>query len=682
MEQVDSSNFLTRSLQKYRSYILLQLRSKPKLTPKCLIFMHIFSLLQILSLIFSPEKDLNLPWNYSSLSYIWIIISLATRLDYLALFFNFIHLWLIICSIIWCYIITKVLIVYNIQLKEHGLHITNQEFCSKFVRKYVISIHQYCSFVLFSLPMSMIQALLSMPRNMGVLLDSNLAIVISAINILAYILMYIEDTLFIQKLSWIEYKRSEIVSSVNYMWYDRVLFIAINFSVAYVKYEGNSLVYSGIMCVIGASRGFLFAVKMPYAEMYRNILAGFEGVLLSWGGFVLFLAVISGYTVQDSYLSTLVYFIPIGFILYIYKECIYHRYNKLINTTEYFSSTQIFHILLAISSKSHLSSQPLANLIQSAVSQDPSNSYLSLWLAYFMLINEELNPAKALISTLTNSHSILLSIYISQLREDYYTFIHSSESERESCEYIFYISYYSKVLEANKQSAEYQSYLYNDLLSSNQDSRSISIGMVHFYRSIMHTRSIFRCILSVFDKNPAIYELYAGYLDVVEHSPYAKEELMKACKYKQDIIRKEETKELDSIYLISSNLVAIVSAEAKSLGDILDVKNSAELGYNDSELQGENVSIIFPPGIYYSYITQLRGLYNIWNSDASLRSSEECYLVRDLGYLVHVVARNNVINLDNGELAVILAIKGKSFGQDLAILDEQGSFMVSYVIDM
>jgi hypothetical protein len=75
-------------------------------------------------------------------------------------------------------------------------------------------------------------------------------------------------------------------------------------------------------------------------------------------------------------------------------------------------------------------------------------------------------------------------------------------------------------------------------------------------------------MISLFDKSPDMYEMYSSFLDVIENSTDARGELMKARKNKHEILRKEEAKEMEIIYFYNKNLILIISAESKTLGNV------------------------------------------------------------------------------------------------------------------
>lgn len=684
MEIEQSLNIISRYFQKYRYYCLLMLRSKLRIHPKLINFLHIFHLVQLLTLIFKFDEHSSLPWNYSVLSTLWTSIGIATRLDYLGLYFNFIHIWAVFSSIIWIYLISKVLIIYKVECNEFTASIPKDGFTNSLIAKHVMKLHTYSSDFLFTFqPVSTLQAFLGMPAALNGTWNGELIIVISILNLILYLLIYMEDTAFLQKISWVSYKKYEVILSTRYVFMHRILNVALNLSIVYIDYDKDGVVYSAALVIIGVSQGYLFAFKQPYAWMQRNCLIGVEGVIIGWAGVVLYLTEFYGYIDQDSYFSTLLYFIPLGFLLYIYKELIFYIHKKLIQNKEFKSMVQVFHIfqLHIIKSDSislHYEFNELRQLIQSAMRNDPANLTYLLWLVYIMTLQEKYIPVKVLISQLENKNNFWLKIYLEQAREDYYITIQSIISEREAFEYILYISYYHKLLQTDRRSTNLLINLYEDLLSRQQKSKTLSRDMTIFHKSILDTRDLYHYMISVFDRSTNMYEMYASYLDAIENSPDAKEEIQKANKYKQEILRKNEAKEMEIFYFDSRNLVLLLSTELKSLGNIMNVQHLSEFGYKEIDLESENVSVIFPPIILESYLLQLRLIHDIWKTDSCLHRSEQCYVYKD-DYLAPAIVRNNVINLKNGELAVILAVKLKTKRQEIAILDEEGRFILSYV---
>lgn len=684
MDLKTSQNILTRCIEKYKYYCLFMLRSKVRSRSKSQAFFHIFHLIQLLTLIFMPNEAQNLPWNYSSLKTLWIGLSIVTRPDYLALYFDFIHVWGIYASIICVYLLTKLYILFKIQYNEIHATLPEGTYSANLIQKYSVNLHKYSSHILFLiLPMSTLQAFLGMKEALNGEMDSSSASLISTLNLIIYLLIYLEDALFLQKLSWVSYMYHEVISSATYVLIHRVLFVAANFWAVFMKYDSEPIVYGIVLMGIGGYQAYIYAVKQPYGAIYRNVFIGTEGLMLFWAGFVLLLAYLVGYTSQISYFATLIYFLPIVFLIYIYKELIYYLFNRFLNTKTFLSSAQIFHVFLAESvpsQKSNLnfSNEELKHLIKSGMIDEPDNLMYSIWLIYLLTLNEKLVPVKVLISELIRHKNIRYSIYILQAREDFYDAMQLILTEREAFEYILYISNYSQLLEADRKSTSYLINLYNDLLSPQQDSRVLSRDIHYFHSSILQTRHLYSYMISVFNKSPNMYEMYSGFLEVIENSPDARGELIKARKNKQEIFRKEEAKEMEIIYFDNRNLILIISAEIKTLGNIIDVKNSDAFGYKAIDLENENVRGIFPTGIYESYEGKLREIHNIWNVESSLELFEQCYIVVD-GYLSHVFIRNNVINLTDGHLAVILALKLKANQQEIAILDDEGIYIQYFV---
>lgn len=683
MELLHTPSLFSRFTTQHRCYCLFMLKSKLRFTPKFQTFFHIFHILQVLTLIFRPEENYNLPWNYSSLSSFWTAISFATRIDYLALYFNFLHVWVVFLVIMLGYLFTKILLISKVEFIELTPILPNHALGSNLLRKYILEYHIYSSHFLFSIqPMSTLHAFLSMPIALQDEIESTTTIAITSINLLIYLLLYLEDTIFLQKLSWVSYDYTEVIASASFVMTFRLMFVVVNFVVAYTQFDENYLVYTIVLVIIGYYQLYVFARKLPYGSITRNFFKGIEGLVLFWGGFAMLLAKLNGYVERDSYYGTLIFFVPIGFMIYLYKEYIHYRYNILLHTRLFLTPTQVFHILLAQSNPTlkvdiDFSYDELRYLIETGNMLEPKNLMYSIWLVYYMTLQEKIMPAKVLISQLMKHKSIKYSIYIDQAREDYYESLNQIEFEREALEYIFYISKFQELVEADKRSADYLLNLYNDLLSLHRDSRSLSRDMTHFYKSVQHTKNLYNYMISVFGKSPNMYEMYAGFLDVIENSHDAKDELMKAKKYREEIMKKEEAKEMEIIFFDNRNLILIISAESNNLGTILSFNNPPEFGFKESELEGEPISVIFPNMIISSYLNQLHSIHNIW-SDSNLQVSEQCHILKD-GYILPVIIRNNLINLSSGELAVILAIKPKAHSHELAILDEEGKYIVCYV---
>jgi hypothetical protein len=686
MKHQISSKLSSKIHSRYKKYCLFTIRSKLRKTPKFLAFFHIFNLLQVLTLIFRPEEELGLPWNYSSLSSFWIGLSIITRPDYLAIYFGYSYSWIIFSVIMWSYLVTKVMIFYRVRRKEFVANLPGDAFGSSWVRRYVVYIHKYTNSVLFYiLPISILQSLMSISKSLEDNFDRITTQIVSSILLCIYLLIYLEDSLFLQKLSWVSYEKCEIVASAGYVVIYRCLILAVNISIFALSFSDNLLAYTIVMLSIGAYQSYLFAFKLPYGDINRNILTGFEGLLILWGGLVLFVTEMCRYTKQDSYFSILIYFIPIGFILYIYKEFISFRYNKLINISTFLNSTQVFHKLIKYSleikqSGSSINLKRSHNLIRTAILYEPNNPvYYLLQLSYITILNNNPLDTKVLLSQLAELTNPWLDVYIDQAREDHSISIQFIVPERKANEYILYTSYYHKLLKADKLSTTYLLKLYDIFLNSKQDSRILSRDMAYLHASILQTKQIYNDIISLFVKCPVVYEMYGSFLDVIENSSEADLELLKAYKYKQEIMRREETKETKIIYFDTENLVILFSAELETLGTIIDVKNSAGFGYKESELKGENLSIIFPPCIYSSYIADINRVYDIWNSDTRIQKFEESYILRNRCFLSPVMVWSNVVNLKNGELAIILAIKHHKDRQDIAILDDEGIHIICYV---
>lgn len=664
------------------------LRSKLRKSSRFLAFLHIYQLLQILTLIFRPEEYLGLPWNYSSISMIWTGLSIIARLDYLAMYLGFAHVWIIFCVIISIYVITKALIIYKVEFQEFVAIFPNEGLGGNFIRKYIICLHILSNHALFNLlPTSTLQALINLPSAIEGQADRLVVGLLSITALSSYLLIYLEDSLFLQKLSWINYERHEIVASNKHVLFYRITFLALNLSVFYTNFDKNTLVYSLILFIIGLYQAYLFAFKLPYGALFRNIFKGIEGVLLLWAGFVLVISDLNGYTDQGSYFPTIIYFIPIVFILYIYKEFISWRYNKLIRTETFLNSTQVFHILLDEIDETkkrvlNFTDEELNNLIRCGIAREPENMLYSIWLVYLMTLKEKFTTVKLLISDLTQRKTILLNIYIAQAIQDFNIYIESAPSEQKPFEYLLYITNFHKLLKSDRKATNYAINLYNDLLAPQQDSMTLTIDMTHLYKSILDARELYDYMVRVFDRYPIIFEMHAGYLEAIENSPEASEEYRRAQTYKQEMLRKQEANEIENIYFNPESLVLIISAEEGNIGTIIDVKNAAEFGYEELQLEGENVSKILPPIIYSSFISQLRSIHDVWNSEARFDRSEECYICNQEGFLITVMIRNSLINMNNGKLAVILAIKHRTCEQDIAILDEEGRFMLCYVISI
>lgn len=676
-----------RSAYKYYCYIVLT-ANRPRFRLLSWFF-QVNIVMQTFTILVNPDSKSGLPWNYASLEYLWLGIGFVSRPDFLAKYFSreLAYSIIFLALLIGC-IVTKLCILLSIYFKlrkEIQFSIDNIS-----IRPIYTKLDIALRFLLFDL--GLIGSLFSLPLISSAFFFTDsvyfytLLISLTAV----FSILCIEDSLFLQKVTWEDIDSGNTVSMPWLVAIKRLFLLLIVYSVNFIDYDSNWVSYSCIMIGMSSFLLYQFIKNFPYSSFNRNFLEIGKSFIIAWGGLVMLIAETVGFGQQDSYASTIVMALPLGCMLYLMRNKLNFRYNSLKNTKKFECFNQLFHILIEDVRRSDRiltegsacdEGESMDEVIKGFMNRYPSNAYITLWLCFYYISKQNFMPIRILVSKLENQKfNWIVFSYKKLIMESLKLASRNNPEENEAVTFIDFCQKLATLINSDKKACMNLNSFYVELLSRSPESSRISSIIEKVYQKVRATHLFYKKINSLYDYNPKVLDYYAGFLDSVENSLEYKHILNKAVKAHNEELTKYNVFELDALYFDSRNTIIIVSLDPETAGEILWLKNAGVLGYVESELEKFSFKTLIPEPIRFNHDPHFAKCYNIWGKHLLLYGVWELYVVDRNQYLNSAFVKSRLVNLNNGKKTIILAVKPNMYGEIVAFMSLDGRYMCGFVI--
>lgn len=694
-ELTSTSQTSVKASASYKHYCYLVLTvQRPKFKQLTLLY-QVYIVLQTFTILVDPDSSIGLPWNYTSLKYLWLGMGFVSRPDYLAAYFEreLAYAILFIC-ILSCYIANKLYILISIYfklLKESQISLD-----SIYIKPAYIRLDVLLRFILFD--MFYIPFIYTLPMISSFLSELAYSYLILALLTSVFFALCIEDALFLQLVTWGEIRSRDVISMPWYIAIQKGCMFGLVYSVRLMKYKKNWVAYSLVLIAVGIFVAFQYVRNFPYSKLRRNLIEIGRNFMLAWGGFVMLVAESAGFEDQDSYTSTLVLLLSLTCLSILMKNLVTQRYIKLKNTQQLWGINQLFHILVddAMIRQTGLDSSfdkldKIANnepdlmddIIKEFMKKYPNNAYITLWLCFYYTTKQYFMPVKILISSFDKlKFSWALFPYKKLVMERLKIAGAASSEEYEVVMYIDFCQKLATLLNQDKGACINLNSFYVELLSRCPDSSKISKYIETLYHKVRTTHYFYRKLNDLYEFNPKVLDYQAGFLDAVENSLEHRSMVNKAIKAHNEELTKFNVFEADARYFDSRNTILVVSLDPETAGDILWLKNAGTLGYVETELEKFNFKSLIPEPIRANHDPHFAKCYNIWGKHMLLYGVLDLVVVDRNQYLVPVYLKARLMNLNDGKMVLILAVKPNLTGGLVAFMSLDGRFITGCVIFM
>lgn len=562
-------------------------------------------------------------------------------------------------------------------LKRIGLDARSVQALDKLTKSELLKFDSLYRYILFEIGLiPMLNITIEFP---SILLENSSSIYLTVCMLAPFTILCIEDSMCYQLVFYTKNPRRELISMPFYVVLRRAGIFIVVLGVQCTKYPGNWFIYATILFSVGVYLAYHFSMNQPYYSNWMNGVEICKGIMLAWGGLLLYLINLGGYQVESPELTSCVFFIPLPFMAYLAIEFMNYRHKMLLRQDEIITDTQLFHILISDAISGSSNPEPLKETIKAHMKKFNDSIYIDLWLFSYFLSNSQHLQAKILISKIeTNNHSWLLTSYRRFLIEKLKEFTKNLHEETDAEQYIRYSYMISTTLSQDSYICRKLDIFYSELLFRKPKSSTLSSTISQICTSLSKTHNMYKTLIQMFSKDSRLLDYYSGFLDSIMNSRKAKhyqQKSFKAAKFDLPIISSGSEV---NFYDLKTTMM-IVSLSASNLGQILWVTNAVGLGYADYELELSNFRMIIPEPLSSRHDVFLRRSMDIWTRHRMLTSVISAFVVNRNQCLVAVYLAVRMVLMKNGKLAILTAIKVKPDGIICGFLSMDGRYITSAV---
>lgn len=671
----------------YKDYSLLLLSTRLRFKPRINYLIQIIQAAQLVTLIIPPDNSKELPWNYSHFSIIWEWVSISVRINYL---FSYIGISYIneiaVLLLILCQYLSKITLLYKLyKLRSYDLATCN--LTPKLERHYMTYLEQYSRYLLFELGyIPFLINILSFNLHFSSTESNTLTSMLLLLT--AFMILCIEDSLFLQPVSWYHSPTSEFISDSRYILRKRVAYLVVLIITQFVNFKEGWYIYSAVSISVGWYVAYKFGMEQPYGDRVMNCIEVCKGVVILWGGIVMTLCVMNSYGSEDI-TGTLVYLLVMPFIVYLSFYTARSRYEKLITSEDDLCQTQLFHILLAKCHQISKQEREAGSLVHIPAELETRIKYFSefnqdepffvLWLVYFFQAMKYKISVKILISILEyHLSSKLVFTYVNLLKNDLRELVINDPDENEAFNYICFTQNLAELLKLDEITCQSAQSFYRGLLSDSPNSQSLSKLILNMTESIITTENYYEYILNNFARNPLALHYYSGFLNIIKSSLKHKEVDFLAANSFADL-KKRSKFDKDLKFFENDSCKMVVNLEQKNRGQILWITNANIYGYNDTFLTGTEFRQMIPEPVRKMHDAFFLRLFDIWSPHSVLTRNVDVFVLDKEGFIIASIYKARMTNLESGKLVVLAGLKPDKDGLEIAFLDQEGRYILNLV---
>lgn len=654
-------------------------RESLKLNKKLCLGIQIFSCFQVLSLIFSPKASLSLPWNYSSLEIIWIVIGLIARPYLIIDYLNISILVLMIIPICYLFMVAMYLTIFlNIKKRMNiGENITQVG----------------TNYILIIRTESLLRYLLLDAGYLSVLMlhrylfewtlaedqDYQYAICLFCLITMLYLPLIYTKGYYLMALKWNTQAYNTMSHPQPYFYY-KVAYMALVYSTVAVKFESKPAEYAIIFMVCGGYLIILFAYIQPYVQFIVNFIQCIKGLALFLAGLIMFVFSISGNCNQESYTATLAFFITLPFLSYFMKELMVKRRNYVLNKQDILSNTYESFIKIQEHRSMQYSKLPenenFMTNVQTIRKAHRNNFYINIWLLYYLLDAENWGGICLFLSKIRRlTLSIQQKSFVQEFKEEYYKTVRINQEYGEAIDFLSYRKKMSALSDSDKTCCYTILRIYEHF-SAQRDIHKLSQLIVIFMRVYRDTKDVYSSLLKAYPKTVELLQYYVGFLEIIENSTDKGNTITTL----QELNSENKTYvRYGSNMLNACSLSLLVSLEKRNLGTVKWVYNTSLFGYYDDQLAGDSYFKLFPSSLknYLYRIHKSRKNYFYLNDLFS--KTKSLYIILNNRFLQLVSIKFRIANMEDNSICGVVSFSKNNKGVELALLSEDGRRIVHMV---
>ena len=626
---------------------------------KVVYFIHILQSAQILALLFPPSADLNFPWNYSYLGDVWTGLHLVTSPFP---------------------VLTRLGVEVEVQISGFAVSLGCKLAFFVLVGCVLATMRDFDTWLSTSEKHSLERLLLSLDFTLGLFLFRLLYIPINAflfthlsthpsLAFPCFLLltpMKLLNTAYVGSTSWFtsDIETYSFPQTHVLMWVLDLVYVLL---MSVLDYDAQKWKFAGLLTVLGAVKVGKVVLNGPYLKHVRNLLELVKGLVMLWGGIVLFLAILNR-SGQDSVLALSLFFLLFPFLFLLFSHLMSAHLLKIAHIQRPSSLFEMEQILRFNISSGLLASAQVSTAFTTAGKLYPDSPQLVLWTLYYYRHLKDVICVQVHISKLMKLKWGVLG-YI----ECYHCLKYMQgwlKTLPEQAEPSAFWEYQENLKNLRKFDYEITS-IHLDLFSELSTDFPAIRRVMRLMRKLASKSQQYDSFVQITMKQhpicPELLTLYSGFLSNLSNSS-------QAGKYRSLNKRVGDSlsanKMENSVDLYDSNcMIIVMSLEPETIGTIIWAQNAKLLGFEDIEMVGGDHCLIVPQPLKGLHTVMLRRIMEFRHHHPVYESRHHLYFAHKSGLLVGAHWKVRLVNMPRtGRLCVVAALKRRQDASTLAFI--------------
>lgn len=689
----NSTSYSYQAAQTFKEMCILIKSSSLRLKKSWYFLIQAIVMVHVLSIIIPPDSESSPPWSYSQLSFLWDVLGIIARPNYLRQYINlpvlmafFPFIGYLVLVLLHCFILLS--IYANISTTFEILEVFDNRLKKGLVKAeaYLRIIYSEVGFIPTIFLFAELPGILS---SYG--FDSVMTWLMFILFAIPSVYFWVIESIYLQNISLLS-DSYNILSMPVYTIHKRIAYIVLIMIDRLVLYQIHPIFRSLFQGVIGFYLLYKFAWFQPYSKIQCNIMESIKAAMLVSSA-TIHLILISGGAVSSSSdpTATLMFFLALPVQIYILIHFIRVRERRIIKESDKIDDILylykvLLHQLDLESNGKTSENDRIKNFVESYLNNYGKNGWGILWVIYFFMIKKSyINVHILLSSTRGIRNSWQCYIYIEEAKRSLLGLLKNEDNiEWEGYHYINYKEMLNRLMYEDKLCCNLAMKIYREIVHPEIKSNVFSDHVVELISQLKKTKDLYIYLIKNFDKNSELLEIYSGFLEILMNSPFFKDVLIKGARLREEEMKQYNNKEEEVSFFCRDNMKIAISLEPKNTGEIIWVNNANVLGYNESMVEKESFEILIPSPIRENHYRLVAHARSLWRPHKIFVETHNLYMVHKNQYLVPIFLKDRITNSRDNKLLMMSSIKINREGYEIALLYEETNKLASlvrYILD-
>lgn len=641
-------------------YVLLIQKHQHGNTKKATVLFKIWLTLQFISLVIPPYGPDTSPWGHSVIGSMWIVLHGTVRLD--SLFIDILRTPITFFCLLG--IITLLFYLTAIACAKHVKALSEEEFMASIVHE------QSKSFPLgvrvHLILIAAFDKVLTIPFVTGIFKLSSVFPELGSYSVPATVGLFLVSLLPIQIVGFLVMTPINWRTSYQALAYPHYSLVQAGFVycasgvAVFIPLEINQLYHLIALMILGGGQAYFIWRCMPYCQLNVNYSKLVQGFVLLYGGLVLGLfyqVVPNANSSTSNYFAPLVYFFPMPALLLILWQLLYNKYTR-ISKPKIIDSIPSLELslrrYLELDNDQEKMKKEIKQLIDDWVYKEESRSgIMCIWMAYFSLLTNDILMTQFYLGLLRNhAKGALLYIHKRILFKEATVTIFHTKIHSEARKFIELNQDVKLLLKRDCRSCHLAYYFVSELASIGAK-YTVLVGKAKaMAESIAEVKAIYQKLIAKNKNNYELLRYYAGYAELTDCEANPQMYYAQAIKEENYIGKKFASKTNIVSFFDPKCCSFLVSCDIENFGIVIWQKNCNDLQFTDIEIIGSKFSFLAP-----NPFDNLHKLRIDHIKSFSLGVSTKAYGIQKSGEVIQVLCRQELINHDDGNLALLIGVR-------------------------